>query len=405
MSVSEATVVETEVNLQRPDRTLEPLPFHHQLVQYLKAHEPHAWELASSASEQAKQGQEVRDAMLRQTYRLEPGGHPAVFEACTGVMSALGIDAPVNIYQAADGSMNAALVYTPGEVNLVFYGPTLERLAPEELVALIGHELAHYKLWSVDRGDHYTASRVLDLAQTFPDAARSHFETARLLSLHTEVFADRGAALAAGAIEPAVSMLVKVMTGLGTVDPSAYLRQAAELEGNPTVSEGSSHPESFLRARALQLWWQDAGTLSAWIDQRLRGPISLERLDLLRQAELARLTRGFLARFASLPEDTGQSVLAMARGFFPGFSADEPPVELGLLAPDRIDASTRDYLIALLFDCAMVDPDLTETVLLRGARLAGTIGAEEAFRTALKRDLKWSKRTIDSLMARAAKAD
>jgi Zn-dependent protease with chaperone function len=180
---------------------LAPLAYHRNVSAYLRTAEPEVWEWAISNSAQAQHLQDTRAAMLRHTYRLEPEVHPEVHEACGKAMAALGIAAPLTLYQAADGSMNAALCYIPGEIHLIFDGPILERLSPEERLALMGHELAHYRLWSQDTGAFYAASRILDHAVTYPSPPSAHLETARLFSLHTELYADRGGALAAGGAE------------------------------------------------------------------------------------------------------------------------------------------------------------------------------------------------------------
>jgi Peptidase family M48 len=378
-------------------RELKPLKYHNDLAEYLKQEEPQVWDWATSANVRLQQSEEMRDAMLRQTYRLEAASHPAVFAACAKAMERLEIEAPATLYQAADGVMNASLYYIPGEVHLVFSGPTLERLSDDELLALLGHELAHYKLWSADDGAYYVASRVLDLALSFPDAKPSHRETARLLSLHTELYADRGAA-------PAVSMLVKVMTGLSSVDPAAYLRQAGELEASKTKSAGQSHPESFLRARSLELWWQGSETIEDWIAQRLHGPISIETLDLLRQRELTRTTRAFLGHFIALDCDLEDPVLTQVRRYFPEFTPSPDRFDFESIGPEKIDDPTRDYFIALMFDCAMADPEQTDELMVMVANSALSMGAEDQLKSALKRDLKWTKSRTDGLFKRAAKA-
>lgn len=383
---------------------LLPLEYHRNLVDYLRENEPHVWNWAISANFHQQQSDEVREAMLRETYRLEPESHPAVFAACATAMQKLEINAPVTIYQAADGAMNASLYFIAGEVHLIFAGPILERLSETELLALMGHELAHYKLWSCDDGAYFNASRILDLALSFPDAKPSHRETARLLSLHTELFADRGAALVAGDPAPAISVLVKVMTGLSAVDPAAYLRQAHELETTNMKSTGHSHPESFLRARALELWWQGTHDLDAWIDRRMRGPLSIEALDLLRQEELTDLTRGFLGWFVGQIEAPGEEVLTQVKQYFPDFILGETPLDLDRISAERIDDATREYFIALMFDCALSDPDGSDEVMTLAAKTAETIGASDQLKAALKRDLKWTKKATDKLFARVAKA-
>lgn len=386
------------------DLQLQPLKYHRNLVAYLKEAEPHVWEWAQSADVRRQQADDVREAMLRETYRLEPHAHPAGFEACHAAMDKLSIHAPVTLYQAADGTMNASLCFIPGEIHLVFYGPILERLDAGELLALMGHELAHYCLWLAEDGVFFNASRILDHTLSHPDATPSHRETARLLSLHTELYADRGSAIAASDIAPAISVLVKTMTGLSAVDPAAYLRQAEELEASNAKSMGNSHPEAFLRARALDLWWRKQPDLEAWLEKRLLGPLSIEGLDLLRQQELTRLTKKFFARFLSQIEGTSEEVLTQVRRFFPGFQSGEEPLDYQEIGAARIDDPTRNYFIALMFDCAMADPDARDHVMLAAARTAKVIGATDLFKAALKRNLGWTKQMTDRLIAQAAKA-
>jgi hypothetical protein len=157
---------------------LIPLEYHENLVAYLKVEERAVWEWSQSADVRKQQADEMRDAMLRQTYRMEPESHPEVYASCHAAMETLGIQAPVTLYQAADGMMNAALCFIPGEVHLIFYGPILEKLSGEELLALMGHELAHYRLWTTDDGSFYNASRILDHSMSYamwrPPTANPH---------------------------------------------------------------------------------------------------------------------------------------------------------------------------------------------------------------------------------------
>lgn len=385
-------------------RLLAPLAYHDDVVAHLRSEERHAWEWASSEVLKQEVG-EIRDTMLRDTYRLEQAGHPKVFEACHLAMTRLGIDAPITLYQANDGTMNASLVYVPGEIHLVFFGPILEKLDHTELLALMGHELSHYLLWSMGEGEHYRANRVFDHALSYPDSKPSHRETARLLSLHTELFADRGAAIAAGAPEPAVAVLVKVMTGLTNVDPAAYLRQAQEVEAAGARSQGLSHPEAYLRARAVQLWWAGDPDLSHWLEKHLQGPLSIEALDLLGQSRLTHMTRAFLARFMADVDESSDEISTQLRAVFPDFGrTEETPIDLAEISVERIDDATRDYFIALMFDLAMADTDATEVTMLTAAKIAAEIGATERFAGALRRDLKWTKARSDKLVAQAAKA-
>jgi hypothetical protein len=386
-------------------KPLAPLQFHQQLVEYFQKKETAVWSWAQSEAMRKSNADELRDSMLRLTYRMEPEGHPNIYKNCHAAMAKLNIEAPITLYQAADTAMNAALCFIPGEIHLIFYGPILERLGPDELLALMGHELAHYVLWMAEEGKFYTARRILDLALSYDGSAPSHRETARLMNLYTELFADRGAALVVDAVGPAIAVLVKTMTGISTVDPAAYLRQARELDAVAEKSEGHSHPEVFLRAQALDRWWQQEEQLQHWIDGRLRGPISIESLDLLRQQELTEVTRAFLLRLSREIGVHSDPVQTQIKRLFPNMRDDATVLDLDLIARDKIDDPTRGYFIALIFDCAMADPDIRDEVMLAGAKIAKSMGADELFVAALKRDLKWTKQASDRLMNKAAKAN
>lgn len=378
---------------------LEPLAYHRLIVDYLREHEPEIWAWGSSQQAREDQVQEMRAYLLRETYRLDAAAHPEVHADCAAVMAKFGIEAPVTLYQASDGSMNAALCYVPGEIHLLFHGPVLEKLTRDERIALLGHELAHYRLWSIENGVFYAATTILDHALAYPAAAPSHRETARVFRLHTELYADRGGAVAAGAASPAIATLVKTMTGLTSVDPGAYLRQAAEAENNAAASQGETHPELFLRAQALDRWWRGDPEVASWVDRRIRGPLSLAALDLPRQHEAMAITRGFLTRLAAHPSADPDATGVLVRRYFPEWQPGEKPIEDAAIGSDRLEASFRDYLVALSMDVAMADPDGRDGMLTAAAALAADYDGVEPFKAALKRDLKLPKAAIERIFA------
>jgi hypothetical protein len=385
-------------------KALRPLPYHLRLVEYLKRAEPAVWKWASSFAAQEQHVQEVRAGLLRETYRLTPESHPDVHLACREAMTKLEIDAPVTLYQAGGESMNAALFYLPGEVHVLFYGPVLEKLGQEELTALLGHELSHYRLWSMDGGDYHTVSRILDHTLADPGASASHANTARLYDLFTEIYADRGAAFVSGAVGPSISTLVKVRTGIHAVDPEAYLAQAKELEADdPRLSEGRSHPETYLRAQAVGKWSEGDEGLDDWLRKRLQGPLSMSKLDLIDQTELETLTRRFVARFIAQDSMRSDLVMTQVKRYFPEWAETEPAVELEAITPEQVDDSVRDYLGFVMLDLVLADPDLREHALLEAVRTAKALGRADAFLEALKREGGLPKREVDGV-ARKLKA-
>ena len=379
-----------------PDRSaLTPLPYHATVVDYLRRHEPEVWRWASARTGSAEQREELRSRLLRDTYRIDAEAHIEVHTALAQAMARLGIDAQTTLYQSPGQEMNASLIYVPDEVHIILQGPLLERLSTEELMAVFGHELAHYLLWSRDDGQFLVADRILNDALAAPGSS-SHRETYRRYALHTELFADRGGAVAVGAVAPAVSTLVKIQTGMNSVDAAAYLRQAAEVELNEAkATAANSHPETFIRARALALWWEGASDLDAWIETRLHGPLGLERLDLPGQRQLLQFTRGFLAHFLAGTPLASDAVQAQLRMLFPDWQDDEPALGPEVFLGGVADESIHGYLNALMMDLALADPDQQEAALLRVGQVARTLGSFQALETNLRRDAGFSKRDFD----------
>lgn len=288
-------------------------------------------------------------------------------------------------------------------VHVVLQGPVLERLQESELLALLGHELAHYCLWSSHDGDYLIADRVLNDSTSAHNTTASYAESARLYGLHVELYADRGAALVAQSSAVAIAMLVKVHTGIAEVNAEAYLQQALELDEKAgRLSLGTSHPESFLRSQAIDMWWRQDPQLDSWLERRLRGPLSLASLDLPGQVALTAITRGFIAHYLQRTELQSEKVTTQAQQFFSDWQADTPPVDLAILTAEHIDDSVQEYLHYVLMDLALADEDLREPALEQAMRIAHTLGSQEGFLKILKRDIKLGKRELTQLTNRVA---
>jgi Zn-dependent protease with chaperone function len=400
-----------------PLAALYAMPYHDEVIALLRRHEPEAWAWASSAAARSDRVQEVRAFLLQNTYRLDADAHPQLHACCAAAAVRLGVTAPVTIYQGSEQHANAALLYLPGEAHIVFNGSLLERLSGAELEAVCGHELAHHLLYERDDGAWFTASRLLGMAQDDPRSDASLRETARLFALNTEAFADRGGAVACGALEPAVAALVKSQTGLTAVSAASYLRQADEIcAALAERSDAVSHPEVFVRARALRLWCEAhadgeghavAGA-EAWLRTVLEGPLAIDALDLLGQQRLTALTRRVIGQFICLPALRSSALLAWARRFFPDAqAADAPDPTLR----DDLAAGAHDYVAALLLDFAVADRSLEDVPLAQAIVLARDLGLPEPFEKLALKALKMTKRQFtkargeaDALLARVAEA-
>jgi hypothetical protein len=400
-----------------PLAALRAMPYHDEVIALLRQHEPEAWAWASSAAARDDRAQEVRAFLLQHTYRLDAAAHPQLHACCAAAAERLQVAASITIYQGSEPHSNAALLYLPGEAHIVFNGSLLERLAGSELQAVCGHELAHHLLHERDDGAWFTASRLLGMALDDPRSDPSLRETARLFALHTEAFADRGGAVACGSLEPAVAALVKSQTGLADVSATSYLRQADEIcAALAARSDATSHPEVFVRARALRLWCEahdaeDADAQAdaeAWLRAVLEGPLAIDALDLPGQRRLTQLTRRVIGQFLRPRALRSPTMIAWARRFFPDAHAvDTTDATLR----DELTPGVHDYVAALLLDFAVADRSLDDVPFAQALVLARELGLPEPFERLAMPALQLTKRQFakargeaDARLAQVAEA-
>lgn len=381
---------------------LSPLPYHDDVVRCLQAEEPDVWRWACSAQARDEHAEAVRGELLKETYRLDAGAHPELHERCAAAAARLALRVPVTLYQAGDGAMNASLYFLPGEAHVVFTGPVLERLKGAELEALLGHELSHHLLWELDGGLYHAADRILTAALGDPRASASHLQTARLFRLYTEAFADRGGAVACGALAPAVTTLVKMQTGLAEASAPSYLKQADEIcAPGGVTSAGQSHPEVFVRARALRLWCEADPDADVWLATALQGPLSLDTLDVLGQQRLSALTQRVLTQLLRHRCLRSDGLLAHARRFFPDFRPADTN-DAALEAEVAAASGTHDYLAALLMDFCVADRELDDVPIAAALELARRLGMADPFERLALKELSLPKRQFNSIKQNAS---
>jgi hypothetical protein len=382
---------------------LVPLPYHVELRDYLKTHEGALWDWFASAQAQADYAESLRLELLKTAYRLGPENHAELHRLVDEVKQALDLTIPVSLYQSQQPSPpNASVYHLPGEAHLVLAGPVLDLLDAVELKSLIGHELAHYRLWSVDGGEFLVADRLLVSVANDPRAASSHVQSARRYRLYTEIFADRGSFLVTGDIHPVIASLVKIQTGLGQVSAASYLEQAAEIFRKSRVrTDELSHPEAYIRTRALALWAADGTNAEPAIRDAIEGPMSMDELDLPGQDRLTRLTRQFLELLLRPRWFQTQAVLGHAKLFFDNFQPTRSEDTAFLEELNFPDARLRDYWCYLMLDFVAVDPDLEDIPLAAAFELSKSLGIEAQFEKLALKELKMKPRDLQRIKAEA----
>lgn len=367
----------------------EPMPalaYHDEVALLLQRLEPHLWQWMAGGRI-AAQSDELRSDLLRTTYRIGADAHPEMIQAAERAAASVGVDVPVAIYQTqGEAAPNAALVFVPDEAIVLLSGPIAEMLDIGELTAVLGHELAHHALWTSAGGEHLVADRLIN-AMVGDTGSPVVAETARRLALTTELYADRGALRACGDLHVAVGALVKAATGMRSVSPAAYLRQAEEALIGAPATTAHSHPETFIRVIALRDW-ADGETDLARVDRLVHGPPDIDALDLAGQAVLAGRTRQAIDLMLAPEWMRTDAVLGHARAFFPDAGALVDAIQVDTSAEQQLAESSRRYLAYVLLDLAVADRDLDRQPLVEALAVAGAMGIEEELESIIDSELR-----------------
>jgi len=273
----------------------KPLPYHDAIRDLLKKIDANVWNWFGQQQTYAAAQEAVKFDLLKSTYRLSPQSHPTFYAAAADGAEKLGITAPITLYQAqADTLLNAFIALGDDEIHIVFSGDMDNRLSDVELRALLGHELGHHLLRTLDNGEHLRTWDVLRATCLEPQVHPAFMQSFRKLSLYTEIYCDQVALKVVDDLDAVVSMLVKLVTGIKKVVPAEFLKQAHEVLVRPkgeVVSEGITHPEAYIRAAAAQLFHKQDPEYSTCLTSWIEGPWESANLDLLQQCDLSQATR------------------------------------------------------------------------------------------------------------------
>ncbi len=359
------------------------------------------WDYFANHTHKEEQLKEFKTDLLKNTYKFDESSESSLYEKVAYAKEKLNLAIPVILYQAQNTEeVNATIIYINGEAHVVFSGKLIQLLNEEELLAIIAHELTHVQLYTQLNGDVEVADRIVNAIANHQGSTPAHYETARLFKLYAEIFCDRGAYVVTGNYAPIISSLVKIATGLQTVNADSYIKQAEEIftTDSNTKTTGVSHPENFIRARAIWLWHANGNESNAIIQQMIEGYSSLDELDIFKQEQISEITKQVLQHLLNPIWMQTAHTTALSKQYFGDFALQELPDKKSLASRiEYLHHNLQDYLAYVLYDFTTVDKELEDVPLGYCFYLADELKLEKAFANAIKKEQKLTDKKTASL--------
>lgn len=378
---------------------------YHKITTQFFLQQSQVWQFFAGHNNKEEQLLEFKMDLLKNTYKFDEAVDVALYEKVNLVKEKLELPIPVILYQAQSAEeMNASIVYVGGEAHIVFSGKIIQVLSDDEMLSIIAHELSHVKLYTQLNGDVEVADRVITAIANHQGSTPAHYETARLFKLYTEIFCDRGAYVVTNNYAPIISSLVKISTGLSSVNADSYIKQAEEIfsADAETKTSGVSHPENFIRARAIWLWHSKGKEAEPIIKQMIEGNVNLEELDIFRQQQIASITE-LLIQLLLQPKwmQTPQTI-ALGKQYFGSLQLNNDMNISSLAAQvENVHNNLRDYLAYVLYDFSTADKTLEDIPLGYCFFLADEFKLDKAFANAVKKERKLTDKKVTVLKKQA----
>jgi hypothetical protein len=384
---------------------LSPLFYHLQVRDHFKQH-PKTWDFFAAMAHKTEQLEKFKTELLKNTYQFFPDNDKRIFDAVDTAKQKLDLpELPVTVYQAQfTDELNAQVIYLNDHAHIVFSGPVLKLLDDAELLAVIAHELSHIKLFALENGELETADRIITSIANDLQSEMAYSQTARLFKLYTEIFCDRGAYLVCGSVQPIISSLVKMATGLEQVNAESYLQQANEIFNRAEINtQGVSHPENFIRAKAVDLWATATDDAEKTIAKMIEGSPDLDSIDLFQQQKLTLLTQQLLGILLQPKWMQSNTNLGLARHYFDKFSLTENAISPVNLSEQitGLHATVKEYCSYILYDFATADSNLELVPLGFCSQLAEELALKANFEDVLKKEYKLTQKKMEQLVKKA----
>ncbi len=372
-----------------------PFEYQEKLRDHLKSRKK-TWDWFRNNTNKKKQEEEYKSALLKNTYRLDRDTHPTLYVTTMDICKALSIDAEVTIYQENNSMhMNAGISIIDKEAHIVISGNVINLLERDEMKALLAHELSHYLFYKMEDGDFKTTSDIILALANNTSSNNSTIETARVYRLYMELFCDAGSLTVCGDYKPVIQMLVKMNTGIKDVNADSYLQQAKEiLSGEEKTSQNETHPDSYVRALALQMRAEKSKNYSSKIIMFIEGSLDIDRLDIFEQKIVSELTFDIVQWILKPSWMNSSLVFNLALRYFNDFTKSTNPKSIKELNKVVANAKSniKNYLSFVLLDFAKADSDLEGAPIAYTLEIAELLEMESEYEKIIRKELKLSVR-------------
>lgn len=359
------------------------------------------WSFFADQGHKEEQLLEYKTDLLTRTYQFDQHSDKGLYEKLNFACEKLGIHIPIALYQAENTQEpNASILYLGTEAHIVFSGNILQILTDDELLAIIGHELSHIHLFMLMDGEMEITDRIISALASHSASTPAQYETARLFKLYCEIYCDRGATIVSGTYTPIISALVKISTGLSTINVESYIKQAKsifELKDG-IKSSGVSHPENFIRARSLYLWHTKAVNHENIIQEMVEGQPHLDELDIFQQQLVSNITYKIIQKILEPSWMKTPPILALTKQYFGHFEANDISDITSISEKIKtIHVTVQEYLSYVLYDMATADKTLEDIPLGYCFYLAEQLQLTDIFHATVKKERKITDKKTKAL--------
>lgn len=379
----------------RPN-SITVFPFHEKLKNHFEKRKK-TWEWFSNQSLQEDLQRKTKTAILKNTLRLERSDYQELYAITDEICSELQIDAQVTLYQKNNSiQLNTSVCILQKEAHIIFSGNVLSLLTSEEKKALLGHELGHYLFSHMDDGVYETTSAILSNLSADQRSDDVYIETNRKFDLYLELFCDLCALKVTSDYKAITSTLLKLETGLETVNAESYLKQALQIiDEDDSASDGITHPESYIRCISLD----KAGNFKpedAQISELVEGKINMNTLDLFQQSLLREMTLELILLMLKPGWMRTESVMTLASEYFSDFTAKTATKTLKDLEQfaTQADENVKEYFSYILLDFSYVDSELELIGVGHALEISELIGIKQNLEKVMKKELKLTQKAF-----------